>query len=150
VIATAVGLGLAFDGAGATAFGRRHGETAARAVVVLVVAARLVATLRIEPPLVLFDAGYRAQYFANAEAVRQEAARIAKIPGPVACDYKVVCRLAGKPFSYDDFRAEMLVGTGASHDLDVEGLIRAHGLRRVHNDPRGGIEALFRTIAGKP
>jgi hypothetical protein len=150
VIATAVGLGIAFDRAGATAFGRRHGETAARAVVVLVVVARLVATLRIEPALVLFDAGYRAQYFANADVVREEAARIAKIPGPVACDYKVVCRLAGKPFSYDDFRAEMIVATGASHGLDVEGLMREHGLTYVHNDPRGGIEALYRTLAGKP
>jgi hypothetical protein len=82
--------------------------------------------------------------------VREEAARIAKIPGPVACDYKVVCRLAGKPFSYDDFRAEMLVATGASHGLDEQGLMRAHGLTYVHNDPRGGIEALYRTMAGKP
>ena len=150
VIATAVGLGLAFDRAGKTGFGLRHGATAARAVVVLVVAARLLATLRIEPALVLFDPAYRAEYFENTEAVRAEAARIAQIPGPVACDYKVVCRLAGKPFAYDDFRAEMLVMIGASNGLDVEGLIRAHGLTRVHNDPRGGIEALFRTIAGKP
>jgi hypothetical protein len=150
VIASAVGLGLAFDRAGATAFGCRHGEAAAQAVVVLVVAARLVATLRIEPALVLLDPDYRTQYFANAQAVREEAARIAKIPGPVACDYKVVCRLAGKPFAYDDFRAEMLVMTGASGSLDEEGLMRAHGLTYVRNDPRGGIEALFRTIAGKP
>lgn len=150
VIGTAVGLGLAFDRAGATAFGRRHGATVARAVVMLVVVVRLVATLRIEPALVLFDPDYRAQYFANAEVVREEAARIAKITGAVACDYKVVCRLAGKPFSYDDFRAEMLVATGASHGLDEQGLMRAHGLTYVRNDPRGGIKALFRTMAGTP
>jgi hypothetical protein len=150
VIATAVGLGLAFDRAGKTALGRRHGETAARAVVVVVVAARLVATLRIEPALVLFDPDYRAQYFANAQVVREEAARIAKIPGPVACDFKVVCRLAGKPFSYDDFRAEMVVATGASGGLDEQGLMRAHGLTYVRNDPRAGIEALFRAIVGRP
>jgi hypothetical protein len=150
VIATAVGLGLAFDRAGKTAFGRRYGETAARGVIVLVVAVRLLATLRIEPALVLFDADYRAQYFANAQVVREEAARIAKIAGPVACDLKVVCRLAGKPFSYDDFRAEMLVATGASGGLDEQGLMRAHGLTYVRNDPRGGIEALFRTIVGRP
>jgi hypothetical protein len=150
VIATAVGLGLAFDRVGKTAFGQRHGETAARAVVVLVVAVRLLATLRIEPALVLFDPDYRAQYFANAQVVREEAARIAKIAGPVACDFKVVCRLAGKPFSYDDFRAEMLVATGASGGRDEQGLMRAHGLTYVRNDPRGGIEALFRTIAGRP
>jgi hypothetical protein len=150
VIATAVGLGMAFDRAGATPFGRSHGATAARAVVVLVVAARLLATLRIEPALVLFDPAYRAQYYENAEAVRAEAVRLAQIPGPVACDYKVVCRLAGKPFVYDDFRAEMLVATGAARGLDVEGLMRAHGLTYVHNDPRGGIDALFRAIVGKP
>lgn len=150
VIAAAIGLGLAFDRAGATAFGRLHGATAARAVMTLVVAVRLLATLRIEPALVLFDPDYRAQYFANAQAVREEAARIAKIPGPVACDYKVVCRLAGKPFGYDDFRAEMLVATGASGGLDERGLMRAHGLTYVQNDPRGGIEALFRAVAGTP
>jgi hypothetical protein len=150
VIATAVGLGLAFDRVGKTAFGQRHGETAARSVVVLVVAVRLLATLRIEPALVLFDPDYRAQYFANAQVVREEAARIAKIAGPVACDFKVVCRLAGKPFSYDDFRAEMLVATGASGGLDEQGLMRAHGLTYARNDPRGGIEALFRAIVGRP
>ena len=150
VIATAVAVGLAFDRAGMTLFGRRYGETAAQAVVVLVLAARLVATLRIEPALVLFDASYRAQYYANAAAVYEEAAQIAKIPGPVACDFKVVCRLAGKPFSYDDFRAEMLVATGASGGLDEQGLMRAHGLTYVRNDPRGGIASLFRTIAGSP
>ena len=148
VIATAIGLGLAFDRAGQTAFGRRYGETAARAVITLVVAARLVATLRIEPALVLFDPGYRAQYYANADAARQDAARIARIPGPVACDFKVVCRLAGKPFSYDDFRAEMLVASGASHGLDEKGLMRAHGLTHVRNDDRGGIAVLFRSLAG--
>jgi len=150
VVATAVGLGLAFDRVGKTALGQRYGGTAAQAVMVLVVAARLLATLRIEPALVLFDPDYRAQYFANAQVVRQEAARIAKIPGPIACDFKVVCRLAGKPFSYDDFRAEMLVATGASGGLDEQGLMRAHGLTYVHDDPRGGIEVLFRAIVGRP
>jgi hypothetical protein len=150
VIATAVGLGLAFDRAGKTRFAQHHGLTAARTVIVLVVAARLLATLRIEPALVLFSPDYRAEYFANAQVVRDDAARVAAIPGPVACDFKVVCRLAGKPFSYDDFRAEMLVATGASGGLDVDGLIRVHGLTRFSGDPRDGIEALFRTIARKP
>jgi hypothetical protein len=146
VIATAIGLGLAFDRAGKTAFGLRHGETAARAVITLVVVARLLATLRIEPALVLFDPAYRAQYYANAEAARRDAARIAAIPGPVACDFKVVCRLAGKPFSYDDFRAEMLVASGKSGGLDEKGLMRAHGLTYVRNDDRGGIAVLFRSL----
>jgi hypothetical protein len=150
VIATAVGLGLAFDRAGKTAFGRRHGATAARAVVTLVVAARLLATLRIEPALVLFSPDYRAEYAAAAQGVREDAARVAAIPGPVACDVKLVCRMAGKPFVYDDFRSEMLVATGASGGLDVAGLIRAHGLTRFHGNPQDSIESLFRAAVGTP
>jgi hypothetical protein len=149
-IAVAVGLGLAFDRAGKTAFGQRRGVTAARAVIVLVVAARLLATLRIEPALVLFSPAYRAEYYAAAEGVRADAARVAAIPGMVACDFKVVCRMAGKPFVYDDFRTEMLVATGASGGLDVEGLIKARGLTHFRGDPHDGIEALFRTITGRP
>jgi hypothetical protein len=148
VIATAAGLGLAFDRAGKTAFGRRHGEAAARAVIVLVVAVRLLANLRImEPALVLFSPDYRAQYFINAQVVRDEAARIAQIPGPVACGGLMVCRLAGKPFVYDAFRAEMLVATGASGGLDTDGLMRAHGITEDRGDPRTGIGVLFRPIA---
>jgi hypothetical protein len=150
VIATAVGLGVAFDRARKTAFGRRHGEIAAQAVVVLVVALRLVATLRIEPALVLFDPDYRAEYVANAQVVRDEAARIAEIPGPVVCATAVVCRLAGKPFSFDPFRANTMVKTGASGGLDLDGLIRAHGITRAGGDPREGIQVLYRSIAGNP
>ena len=74
VIATAIGLGLAFDRAGKTAFGRRHGETAARAVLTLVVwpgychAAHRAGAGAVR-------SGYRAQYYANAEAARRDAAR---------------------------------------------------------------------------
>jgi hypothetical protein len=149
-IAAAVGLGLAFDRAGKTAFGQRHGVTAARAVIMAVVAVRLLATLRIEPALVLFSPAYRAEYYAAAAGVRADAVRVAAIPGPVACDFKVVCRMSGKPFVYDDFRAEMLVASGRSGGRDVDGLIRAHGLTRFSGDPHDGIEALFRAIAGKP
>jgi hypothetical protein len=150
VIATALGLGLAFDRAAVSALGRRLGETTMRAAIVIVVAVRLVATLHYEAALVLVDADYRAQYFANAAVARADAARIAKIPGPVACDFKVVCRLAGKPFVCDDFYVEMLVATGASHGLDVAGLIRAHGITYVSNDPRDDIVVLFRSIGGTP
>ncbi len=150
VIATAIGLGLAFDRAGKTAFGLQHGATAARAVIMLVLMARLLATLRIEPAMVLFSPDYRAQYTSNAQVVRDDATRVAAIPGPVACDVKVVCRLAGKPFSYDDFRTEMLVATDASGRLYKEGLIRAHGLTHFRGDPRDSIEVLFRAIVGEP
>jgi hypothetical protein len=150
VIATAIGLGMGFDRAGAGVFARRFGAAAARVTIVLVLALRLVATLRIEPFLVLFDPAYRAEFFVNAVAARADAKRIAAIPGPVACDYKVICRMAGKPFVYDDFRADMLILSGAAHGLDAEGIVRAHGITYFHNDRRDGIEALHRSLWGKP
>ncbi len=148
VIATAIGLGVAFDRAGKTAFGRRHGETAVRTATVLVVAARLLASLRIESALVLVDPNYRAEYFANARVVRNDAARVAEIAGPVACHFRVVCRLAGKPFSYEGFRTNMLVANGKSGGLDAEGLISAHHLTRFHGDPRDSIVELNRSLDG--
>jgi hypothetical protein len=150
VIATAVGLGMAFDRAGAGAFGRRFGAHAARVTIVLVLALRLVATLRIEPFLILFDPGYRAEFHAHAAAARADAARVAAIPGPVACDHKIICRMAGKPFVYDDFRADMLILSGAAHGLDAHGLVHAHGITYFQNDPRDGIESLQRALFGKP
>ncbi len=150
VIATAVGLGIAFDRAAATAFAKRFGVAAARATVVLILALRLVATVRIEPFLILFDPAYRAEFYAHAQVARAEAARIAAIPGPVACDNKVICRMAGKPFVYDDFRADMLIMTGAAKGLDAAELIRQHGLTYFRNDPRCRIESLHRVLIGRP
>jgi hypothetical protein len=150
VIATGIGLGITFDRAAATAFARRFGVEAARTTVVLILVVRLVATARIEPFLILFDPSYRAEFYANAQAAREDAARVAAIPGPVACDFKVICRMAGKPFVYDDFRADMLIMTGAARGLDDKGLMREHGLTYVQNDPRDGIEVLHRVFVGKP
>ena len=150
MIASAVGIGVAFDRAAATPFAQRFGVAAARAAVVLILVLRLVATVRIEPFLILFDPAYRAEFHAHAQAARDEAARIAAIPGPIACDLKVICRMAGKPFVYDDFRVDMLIMTGAAKGLDDKGLMRQHGLTYFQNDPRSGIESLHRVLMGKP
>jgi hypothetical protein len=150
VIASAVGIGIAFDRAGVTTFARRFGIEAARAAVVLILVLRLVATARIEPFLILFDPAYRAEFYAHAQVAREEAAHIAAIPGPVACDFKVICRMAGKPFVYDDFRVDMIIMTGAANGLDDKGLMRQHGLTYFQNDPRSGIESLHRALVGKP
>jgi hypothetical protein len=149
VIAAAIGLGLAFDRAAATAFARRWGVGAARAAIILIVTVRLVATVRIEPFLILTDPAYRAEFTANAGVVREEAARIAAIPGPVACGFKVVCRMAGKPFVFDDFRVDMLMATMAPHELD-ERVMRQPRMTYFHNDPRSGIEVLHRALIGNP
>jgi hypothetical protein len=150
VIATAVGLGIAFDRIGATGFARRYGVATARAAVVLILVVRLLATLRIEPLLVLFDPAYRAEFHVHAQAAREDAARVAAIPGPVACTLKVICRMAGKPYVWDDFRTDMLIYSGAAKGLDARGLIRQHGLTYYENDPRADVRSLQRALIGNP
>ena len=150
VIATAVGLGIAFDRIGATDFARRHGVTAARAAVVLVLVVRLLASFRIEPFLILFDPAYRAEFYVNAQAAREDAAHVAAIPGPVACTVKIVCRMAGKPYVWDDFRTDMLIYSGAAKGLDAPGLIRQRGYTYYENDPRTDVRTLHRALIGPP
>ena len=150
VIATAVGLGVAFDRIAATDFARRCGVTVARATVVLILVVRLLATARTEPFLILFDPAYRAEFYINAQAAREDAARVAAVPGPVACTVKIVCRMAGKPYVWDDFRTDMMIYSGAAKGLDAPGLIRQHGLTYYENDPRAAIESLHRVFVGKP
>jgi len=150
VIATAAGLGIAFDRIAATPFAHRYGVAAARATVVLILVVRLLATFRTEPYLILFDPGYRAEFHAHAQAAREDAARVAAIPGPVACTVKIICRMAGKPYVWDDFRTDMMIYSGAAKGLDAVGLIRQHGYTYYANDPRADVRTLHRAIVGPP
>jgi hypothetical protein len=150
VIATAIGLGLAFERAGAIVWTSRYGAVGLRAVIVAILALRLGATLRIEPFLILADPAYRAEFYAHAAAARAEAAQIAAIPGPVACDLKVICRMAGKPFVYDDFRVDMLILSGSAKGMTYQELIRQHGLTYFQNGPDGEITSLSRSLFGRP
>jgi hypothetical protein len=150
VIATAVGIGIAFGCIGGSDFALRHGVEAVRATVVLVLVVRLLATFRNEPFLILFDPTYRAEFYVNAQAARDDAARVAAIPGPVACTVKIVCRMAGKPYVWDDFRTDMMIYSGAAKGLDAPGLIRRRGYTYYENDPRADVRTLHRAIVGPP
>jgi hypothetical protein len=159
VIATGVGLGVAYDRAWTGAFARRYGLEAARAVIVVILLVRLVATTHIESFLLIASPAYRAEVAAHAQAARTEIKTVAAIQGPVGCDFKVICRFAGKPFVYDDFRTEMLVSisaakaaadkTGATRAVTEADLIREHGLTFYKNRPESGIVSLQRVLFGR-
>ena len=159
VIATAIGLGVAYQFAGLGAFAKRYGLEAARAVIVLILLVRLVATTHIESFLLLASPAYRAEVSTHAQAARADIKTAAAIPGPVACDFKVSCRFAGKPFSYDDFRAEMIVSisqkkaaadtTGATKPVTEQGLMRQHGLTHFRGRAESGIVSLQRVLFGR-
>ena len=126
------------------------GAVPVKPTVVLILVVRLLATFRIEPFLILFDPAYRAEFYVHAQAARADAAHVAAIPGPVACTLKVVCRMAGKPYVWDDFRTDMMIYTGAAKGLDAVGLIRQHGYTYYENDSRADIRSLHRAIVGPP
>ena len=159
IIATAAGLGIAYDRAWTGAFARRYGLEAARSVIVVILLVRLVATTHIESFMLIASPAYRAEVAAHAQEAREEIKAVAAINGPVACDFKVTCRFAGKPFSYDDFRTEMLVSisaakaaadkTGATRAVTEADLIRQHGLTHYKNKPESGIVSLQRVLFGR-
>lgn len=159
VIAAAVGLGVAYEYAGIGAFARRYGAETARATMVAILLVRLLATTHLESLLILTDGAYRAQIRAHAETARADVEAVAALPGPVACDFKVTCRFAGKPFSYDDFRAEMIVAlsrqqaahdpTGQTKAVTEADLMRQHGLTHYKGHPESGIVSLQRVLFGR-
>jgi hypothetical protein len=149
VLATAIGMGLAFDHAGTMVLVNRLGAISVRTAIVAILAVRVVATLRIEPLLIIADPAYRAEFYAHAAAARAEAARVAAMPGAIACDLKVICRMAGKPFVNDDFRMDMLLMT-ADVGMNYQELLTQHGLTYLHNEPESDIASLNRALFGQP
>jgi hypothetical protein len=150
VIATAVGIGLAYNYAASLPFASRLGVIRTRTAIVAILATRLLATGRIEPALILFDADYRAQFSEHAAIVHAEAAKVARIPGTVFCESHIICRMAGKPFEVDDFKTEQLVNTGQLTPAQLAALFQRKGVTIVAADPATRAESLSRDIFGKP
>ena len=108
--------------------------------------ARLLISSRLEFAYVLASPQYRALAAENAAVTRAEAARVAAIPGPVACQNLVVCRMAGKPFVYDHFWVTQLVETGKMSSQQVEQLARRKAIVRDDTDPRANVRSLWRRM----
>ena len=115
-------------------------------VVLGILIVRLLISSRLEFAYVLASPQYRALAAENAAITRAEAARVAAIPGPVACQNLVVCRMAGKPFVYDHFWITQLVETGRMTWHQVEQLARRKAIVRDDTDPRANVRSLWRRM----
>jgi uncharacterized protein YqgC (DUF456 family) len=143
VVASAIGLGLAFDGA-ADLFASPRNAERARLAIVAVLIIRLLASTRIEPYLVLASPEYRSRFAEHAAVMRQEIDRVRAIPGPVACRIAAVCRFAGKPFVLDRFALAQRIKAGRMTAEEAEVRVRAAGIRDEPIDPRASAESLAR------
>jgi hypothetical protein len=146
IFATAVGIGLAYDGLLRDPLRTGWPVQRISLIVLGILIVRLVVSSRLEFAHVLFSPQYRALAAENAAVTRAEAVRVAAIPGPVACRNLVVCRMAGKPFVYDHFWITQLVETGRMTWPQVEQLARRKAIVKDDEDPRANVGALWRRM----
>lgn len=146
IFATALGVGLAYDGLLRDPLRTGWSQHRIGAIVLGVLILRLLVSSRLEFAYVLFSPQYRALAAENAAVTRAEAARIAAMPGPIACSNLVVCRMVGKPFVYDHFWISQLVATGRMSWPQVDQLARRKAVVRETVDPRANITALWRRM----
>ncbi len=134
IFATALGIGLAYDGLQRDPWRSGWSAETIRLVVLGVLIVRLLVSSRLEFAYVLASPQYRALAAEQAAITRAEVARTAAIPGPVACSNLVVCRMAGKPFVYDHFWITQIIETGKMTWREVETATRRKGI--VKDDVR--------------
>jgi hypothetical protein len=146
IFATAVGIGLAYEGLLRDPLRTGWQPQRISAIVLGILIVRLLISSRLEFAYVLFSPQYRALAAEHAAITRAEAARVAAIPGPVACQNLVVCRMAGKPFVYDHFWITQLVETGRMTWQQVEQLARRQAIVRDDTDPRANVTSLWRRM----
>ena len=146
IFATAVGIGLAYDGLLRDPLRSGWSPRTISAVVLGILIVRLVISSRLEFAYVLFSPQYRAQAVEHAAITRAEAVRTAAIPGPVACSNLVVCRMAGKPFVYDHFYVTQLFETGRMSLQQVDQFARGKAIVKDNTDPRANITSLWRRM----
>jgi hypothetical protein len=150
-IAAAIGLGLAYEHAKIPGWSKRAAQT----LVIAIVAARLALTAHLESALILFDPNYRRLIYNHAATAKKEAERVSHVPGLVYCSIKLVCRMAGKPFIFDDFKVQQLFLTGAisiagqsvpspEWGIDLLKILREHKIIYLSIDPRAGAESINR------
>lgn len=144
VIATAIGVGLAYDGLQRHSCQIRCSPTALRLLVLGLLLVRLLISTRNEFAYVLLSPDFRKEAAEHAAIAHSEAARVAAMPGLVGCSNLVVCRAAGKPFAYDSFKAQMMVETGQLTWAELQARIRQKGIALDHTDPRANVTSLWR------
>ena len=128
-VATAIGLGLAFDRLGAIPSVWRWGIDRSRFVVLLILIGRLLASDCTSPYLLFVSPEFRAGLERRAAAMDDKAAEIAAIPGPVVCPVMTVSRRAGKPFVFDAFAVDQRVKTGHLSPDELKRRLQAQNIR---------------------
>jgi hypothetical protein len=106
---------------------------------------RLVVSDRQETALLMLSRDFRSLLYVRERNILADAARVAAMPGDVACDIKIMCRLAKKPFVVDEFKIEELVATGKATTAEVASLLRARQITSFAHTPLPNDDVSFAT-----
>ncbi|WP_027546733.1 DUF1761 domain-containing protein [Bradyrhizobium sp. WSM2254] len=137
IIALGIAIGVTCASIETSVVARYIGSTWTRAAVVALLVLRLIATDRQEPLLILMDPQFRRGFEAGEQSVRKEATQVAAINGDVYCDIKIVCRMAGKPFAVDDFKAGQMLATKRLSQSDLDALLASRRITTFKDNPIG-------------
>jgi hypothetical protein len=136
VIAVAIGLGLAFTQISLWPIARRFGSQQARAILLVALCVRLLASKQLEPVRLIFDSSFRKEIAMREQAMTDSVEHVRRIPGDVTCgrDMLVDYR-AGKPFAVDVFNANQRILAGALPKDAIAARVAAGTLTIVDVDP---------------
>jgi hypothetical protein len=146
ILATALGIGLAFDGLQRDPWRTGFAPHLIRATVLGILIVRLLLSTRLEFAAVLFSPQYRAEAAEHAAIARAEAVRVAAMAGPIGCSNLVVCRMAGKPFVFDHFKVQMMLETGMLTPAQLEAMKREKGIVLDNTDVRAKVTSIWRRM----
>jgi hypothetical protein len=125
ILALGIGIGVVFTRIETTRVAKRIGARWSRDLLVTVLLLRLVAADRQETVLLMLSGEFRSRVYAHQQAILADATQVAALPGDVACEVKLVCRRAKKPFAVDEFKMEELVATGRATKAQVASMLRS-------------------------
>src|SRR5664279_2184509 len=98
ILSLGIGIGVAFTRIEITRVAKRIGVHWSRDLMVAVLLLRLVVSDRQETALLILSSEFRSSVYAHQQAILTDATQVAALQGDVACEVKLVCRRAKKPF----------------------------------------------------
>jgi hypothetical protein len=135
ILALGIGVGVVFTRIEASWLAKRIGAGWCRDLMIAVLLLRLVASDRQETALLILSNDFRSYLYTRERNILSDAARVAAMHGDVACDIKIMCRLAKKPFVVDEFKMEELIATGNATTAEVASMLRARQITSFAHTP---------------
>jgi hypothetical protein len=135
ILALGIGIGVVFTRIEASWLAKRIGAGWCRDLMIAVLLLRLIASDRQETALLMLSSDFRSSLYTRQQNILTDAARVAAMPGDVACDIKIMCRFAKKPFVVDEFKIEELIATGKATTAEVASMLLARQITSFAHTP---------------